>query len=104
MLSIGVQQNDQENEKDRPKKSAPKTTKMTEIAPRYFEFVEGKSSKFWEIRIEGTDVTTRYGRIGSDGRETTKFFNDAEAAEAFAEKQIASKTDKGYVETERPAD
>ncbi len=82
------------------KKSAPKKAETSETAPRYFELVEGKSSKFWEIRIEGTDVTTRYGRIGSDGRETVKSFPDAGAAETFAEKQIASKTDKGYVETE----
>ena len=85
------------------KKSAPKETEPSEAAARYFEFVEGKSSKFWEIRIEGMDVTTRYGKIGTGGRETTKSFNDTDAAEAFAEKQITSKTDKGYVETEPPA-
>ena len=82
------------------KKTAPKKTASAETAPRYFEFVEGNSAKFWEIRIEGTDVTTRYGKIGTDGRETTKSFKDAEAAENFAEKQITSKTDKGYVKTE----
>ena len=69
---------------------------------RYFEFVEGKSSKFWEIRIAGTEVTTRHGRIGSDGRETSKSFADADAAQNFLAKQITQKTDKGYVETQHP--
>jgi hypothetical protein len=36
-------------------------------AVRYVEFVEGKSSKFWEIHVAGCDVTVRYGRIGAAG-------------------------------------
>ena len=65
---------------------------------RRFEFVEGKSSKFWEVSIQGTEVTTRYGRIGGDGQSTTKSFPDNAAATKNVEKLIKEKTDKGYQE------
>ena len=65
---------------------------------RYFEFVEGKSSKFWEVSVSGNDVTTRWGRIGSDGQSKTKTFADAAKAQAEADKLIEEKTEKGYVE------
>ena len=65
---------------------------------RYFEFVAGTSNKFWEITLEGTEVTTRYGRIGSAGRSTTKSFDDKAGAKQFAEKIIGEKTKEGYVE------
>ena len=39
---------------------------------QYFEFKEGTSSKFWEISLEGTNLTTRYGKIGTDGQSTEK--------------------------------
>ncbi|MBV9123036.1 MAG: DNA ligase [Planctomycetes bacterium] len=66
--------------------------------PRRFEFTEGKSSKFWEVAVQGNDVTTRYGRIGNQGQSTTKSFADGAAAARFAEKLIEEKTEKGYRE------
>lgn len=68
-------------------------------AVRHFEFVEGKSSKFWEISADGCEVTVRYGRIGATGTSNVKTFADAEAAQRDADKLIAEKTGKGYVET-----
>ncbi|MBO0696781.1 MAG: DNA ligase [Zavarzinella sp.] len=65
---------------------------------RYFEFVEGTSSKFWEVSVRGREVTTRWGRIGSDGQAKTKTFADAAKAQAEADKLIEEKTGKGYVE------
>jgi len=65
---------------------------------RYFEFVEGASSKFWEVSVSGNDVTTRWGRIGSDGQSKTKTFADAVKAQAEADKLIEEKTGKGYEE------
>ena len=67
-------------------------------APRRFEFVEGKSSKFWEIVVAGTSVDVRYGRIGTDGQTSHKEFKDAAAAAQYAVKIVAEKTEKGYVE------
>ncbi len=64
--------------------------------PRY-EFKDDKSSKFWEITRSGDEITTQWGRIGTDGQTKTKTFaDDAEASKQY-DKQIASKTKKGYV-------
>ncbi len=72
--------------------------------PRYFEFVEGKSSKFWEVSQSGSEMTTRWGRIGTTGQSKTKPFADAAAAAKQVAKLIAEKTGEGYVEKPRPAD
>ena len=66
---------------------------------RYFEFVEGSSSKFWEIAQNDQTVTVRFGRIGTNGQTQTKEFADAAAATKHAEKLIKEKTAKGYQET-----
>ena len=65
---------------------------------RYFEFVDAKSSKFWEISQSGCDVTVRFGRIGASGQTQTKTFADEAAAMKHADKLIEEKTEKGYVE------
>lgn len=68
---------------------------------RYFELTDGKSNKFWEISTRDTQVSTRYGRIGSDGTTTVKTFADAAAADKHdkhSQKLIDEKTGKGYVE------
>ena len=69
---------------------------------RYFEFVEGSSSKFWEITVNEADVKIRFGRIGSDGQTKTKSFANADRAREHAEGLIEEKTGKGYVEKARP--
>jgi DNA ligase 1 len=66
---------------------------------RYFEFVDGKSAKFWEVGGRGNDVMVRFGRIGTAGQTQTKSFPDAEAAERHVAKLVAQKTKKGYRET-----
>ena len=68
------------------------------MTTRYFEFVGGNSRKFWEITVAGSDVTVRFGRIGTDGQSQTKSFDDEAAAARHAEKLIAAKTKKGYVQ------
>ena len=80
------------------KKAESGTGKKIAGKRRMFEFNDGKSSKFWEIGIDGTDVAVRYGRIGSDGQTKTKSFPDADAAKAHMEKLIGQKTGKGYEE------
>ncbi|HZZ82111.1 MAG TPA: DNA ligase [Gemmataceae bacterium] len=80
----------------KPVPAAPEP-KASSSGKRYFEFVEGKSSKFWEIETAGTDVTVRYGRIGAGGQTKTKSFADDAAAQRYAEELIEEKTDKGYV-------
>jgi predicted DNA-binding WGR domain protein len=65
---------------------------------RRFEFVGGSSQKFWEISIAGNSFTVRFGRIGTAGQSQTKSFSDDEKAKREAEKLIAEKVKKGYVE------
>src|SRR5258708_2771146 len=78
--------------------AAPAAANPATPGARHFELVEGTSSKFWEIALEGTSVITRYGRIGADGQSTTKELDSK--AEAFKEydKLVAEKTKKGYEE------
>ena len=80
------------------KKKAGKKRPKKAGAVRYFEFSDGMSHKFWEIRVEGTEVTVHYGRIGAAGRSLTKSFSDSDHAEDHAKKLIDQKTSKGYVE------
>lgn len=71
---------------------------FTSTTARYFEFVGGTSQKFWEILREGTDVTVRYGRIGSAGQSKVKGFASESAAAAHAADLIGKKTKEGYIE------
>ena len=66
--------------------------------PRRFELVEGSSSKFWEVARDGSAVTVRYGRIGSDGQARTKELASEELARDHVEGLIAEKVAKGYRE------
>jgi DNA ligase-1 len=70
--------------------------------PRYFEFVDEKSSKFWEITWGGCELTTRWGRIGAAGQSKTKTFADESAATAAAEKLLEEKIADGYIEKLQP--
>ena len=61
-----------------------------------YELVEGKSSKFWEVEVEGATLTVRFGRIGTDGQSKAKAFSDAAAAMKEKDKLVREKTGKGY--------
>ncbi len=61
-----------------------------------FEFSEGRSDKFWEIRLEGSSFITHWGRIGLVGQETKKRYATPAAAAAEGERLIAAKLKKGY--------
>lgn len=65
---------------------------------RRFEFRDQKSSKFWAIERSGSEVITRWGRIDSKGQSASKDFGDPAKAASEVDKQIRSKTGKGYVE------
>ncbi len=77
---------------------APMAIAASAGGKRYFEFVEGTSSKFWEVWVDGATMFTRYGRIGSAGSVTKKDCPDEAAARKGADKLIAEKTGKGYKE------
>src|SRR5438093_1574454 len=88
----------------KPQSSAPVTIvgiAGTATKPRYFEFIEGSSSKFWEVSQSGHTMTTRWGRIGSAGQSKTKTFADEQAAANAMTVLIEEKTDEGYIECSR---
>lgn len=64
----------------------------------YLELSEdaGASHKFYEVTVEDTTLTIRYGRIGTDGSSSTKNFPTEAAALKEAEKKIKAKKRKGY--------
>ena len=65
---------------------------------RRFELSDGTSEKFWEVGVEGSSFTVRFGRIGTNGQTQTKTFPSDAKALAEADKLVAEKTKKGYVE------
>ena len=65
----------------------------------YLEFDDGKSSKFWSIKVSGKTHTVTYGRQGTDGQSKTKNFATSSLAKSDAEKMVASKIKKGYLST-----
>lgn len=68
------------------------------VCKRRFEFVEGRSAKFWEVWVEDNIMHVRFGRLGSEGQTRSKSFVDAAAAQREANRLIAEKTGKGYAE------
>lgn len=84
----------------KPAQAATPAPAPTGPKKRYFECVEGGSSKFWEVRLEGKGVTTRWGKIGTAGQQKTKTFDSTAKAITEYDKLLAEKTGKGYVEKE----
>jgi DNA ligase-1 len=86
----------------RPTAVAPAIVVSSAAAkPRYFEFVEGTSSKFWEVSQSGNSMTTRWGRIGSNGQSKSETFADETSAAKVVAKLIDEKTGEGYIERQR---
>jgi len=69
---------------------------------RSFELLDGASAKFWEIDQDGSEVTVRWGRVGTTGQTKVKTFASAAEAATHEGKLIAEKTRKGYGETTAP--
>src|SRR5262249_22492777 len=86
-----------------PPPPAPPPPAPVGNAKRYFEFVDGTSSKFWEIWTAGSDVVTQWGKIGTPGPATRKTSGDGAKARRECEKLLAERGGKGYVEKPRPA-
>ena len=80
------------------KKHPAKRAIAKETGKRYFELVDDKSSKFWEVAVDGKEVAVRFGRIGAKGQTQVKTFETPTEANAHAEKLTGQKTSKGYQE------
>jgi predicted DNA-binding WGR domain protein len=68
------------------------------MSVRRLEFKDSRSYKFWEIVVEGSSYTVRYGKVGSDGQVQTKTFASPDKAAADADKKLRAKVSKGYKE------
>ena len=56
------------------------------------------SNKFWTIEQAGNSYTVMWGKIGTEGRTTTKSFEINEMCQKEAEKLLREKLSKGYHE------
>lgn len=76
-----------------------KSTRKKKVkAVRRLELSDDTSSKFWEVKVDGDSVVTRWGKIGSDGRTTSKSFTSEAKAKESMKKMISEKIGKGYTE------
>ncbi|MEW4564783.1 DUF4132 domain-containing protein [Bremerella sp. JC770] len=71
-------------------------------------FSDGSSNKFWNIELDGSSHTVKFGRVGTDGQTRTKDFDSEEDAKKSYDKLVAEKLKKGYEDpgsdaTETPA-
>ena len=83
----------------RPKTATKRKSAKAISGFRRLELVDGKSSKFWEIKQEGSQYTVRYGRIGTDGQSKIKDMGTTGNAAAEVEKLIQTKRKKGYADS-----
>lgn len=65
---------------------------------RTFNYSDQKSNKFWSIETSNDTFTVNYGKTGTIGQTQTKTFADEEKCLKEADKLIAEKVKKGYVE------
>jgi predicted DNA-binding WGR domain protein len=61
-----------------------------------YELIEGSSKKFWEITLDGSALTTRWGRIGTSGQSKTKSCASDAAAQKEHDALVREKLSKGY--------
>lgn len=64
----------------------------------YLELSEenGASHKFYEVTVDGAQMTVRYGRIGDNGQMKVTTLPSPERARAEADKKLGEKMRKGY--------
>jgi predicted DNA-binding WGR domain protein len=62
----------------------------------YLELSDGISHKFYEMTIQHNCLTTRFGRIGTQGAVNTQEFDDIEDARKEMNKIFNAKLKKGY--------
>ena len=67
----------------------------------YYEFLNDKSSKFWEASQKAKEVTVRYGKIDATGITKTFPFDTPKEAKDFLNKKRMEKEKKGYKTTKK---
>ena len=77
-------------------KTRRKKSKVKRGSSAYFEFKKGSSRKFWRINKQGNKIITQYGKLGSLGNMTTKYYG-SKVSQTY-DKLIKEKKKKGYIE------
>lgn len=73
------------------------------MVKRELQFDDGKSQKFWTIKLTGTSHTVTSGRIGTPGQTRTKNFASKQEAKTSCDKLIQQKVAKGYADAKTVA-
>lgn len=69
---------------------------------RSLVFDRAGSHKFWRVDVVGVEHRLAWGRVGTAGQRLTKTFASPEAAAVAAERVVAEKLAKGYVDAIEP--
>lgn len=65
---------------------------------RYFEYIDDKSSKFWQIEIINNKLYKTYGKIGTKGVTKEHINPNQFSPELELTKECSKKYRKGYIE------
>lgn len=98
--SMNTKQIKPTNLKKKSVKTLKKSTPSKLSGFQRFEFNEGTSNKFWQIKVTQTTVEIHWGKIGSKGTHKVMSFDTPTLAKEYVDKQIKSKVKKGYVSTQ----
>ena len=63
----------------------------------YLELSDGQSHKFYEVTVDGLEVTIRYGRIDTQGQTSRSSYASLDIAQATATQKVKEKLKKSYV-------
>lgn len=77
---------------------------MSEVFSKYLISESSSGGKFWEVLVNDSNMSIRYGKIGQDKSWKTTGFASHALAVKEATKKMNSKLKKGYVEGEGGAD
>ena len=75
---------------------------MSASYSRYLVSSSSSGGKFWEVEVVGSTMKTRYGKLGSTPKWSSKTLASPEKARSEAEKKARAKTAKGYADSRRP--
>jgi len=96
--ALGAHAKAKKTPKPAAKAASKKQKTRLEFVGSNWKNQSGHSSKFYEVTVDGTKVTIRYGKLGSHGQSKTTDQGGEYSAKAFASSQIAKKKKKGYKE------
>lgn len=68
----------------------------------YLEYHDYRSDKFWHIKRKGLTVYTTFGKCGSKGVTTVKYFDSVNLAGFYMNRMLSQKEGRGYERAQSP--